>query len=300
MKRTSVLLVLVLGFQLSGLFAQHANNQEFTFVFMTDIHVQTELQADKGLSQAIEKVNALNPDFVITGGDLIMDALGQTKDRADSLYTLYLDLQKQFNMPVYNTPGNHEYYGFYKKEEVERTDPDYGINMYRRYLGKPYYSFDHKGWHFIVLNSIVETEERGYRGGVSEEQLSWLEKDLNAVDANTPIAVSVHIPMISAMAQMNKGSLATNLKGSVINNSKEVLAKFSDKNLRLVLQGHLHYLEDLNMGGKVHFITGGAVSSSWWRGTRYGIEEGFLLVKVKGDQFTWEYIDYGWEPVKDR
>jgi len=47
----------------------------FTFAFLTDIHVQPEKSAMTGFQQAIDSVNKLNPDFVITGGDLIMYAL---------------------------------------------------------------------------------------------------------------------------------------------------------------------------------------------------------------------------------
>ena len=277
--------------------AQEKTKSYFDFVFMTDIHVQPEHQAAEGLLKAIEVTNSLNPDFVITGGDLIMDALGQTKERADSLYQLYIELEKNFNMPVYNTPGNHEHYAFYKKEEISRDDPDYGDKMFERYIGKTHYSFDHKGWHFIILNSIMETEERGYRGGVSPDQIEWLENDLKGIDKDTPIVMSVHIPLVTAMNQYREGGLTVTGKGSVINNSKEVLDLFTDKNLKLVLQGHLHYLEDIYMMGKTHFITGGAVSSDWWRGPRFGMEEGFVRIKVDGDDFTWEYIDFGWEPT---
>ena len=275
---------------------QSCHKEKFSFVFMTDIHVQPELNADKGLMQAINKVNELNPDFVITGGDLIMDALGQTQGRADSLYQLYKRLQNRFNMPVFNTIGNHEHYAFYMRDEISRDDPDYGDKIYRRYLGLPCYSFNYGGWHFISLNSIIETEDRGYRGGISEDQIAWLKRDLAGICDNTPIAVSVHIPLITAMNQILDGSRTANDDGDVINNSKEVLSLFEDKNLKLVLQGHLHYLEDLFIQGKTHFITGGAVSSSWWKGKRYGMEEGFLYITVEGDEFEWEYIDFGWEP----
>ena len=98
MKRLLVLIfVLSIAGQSLQVFSQHKhhNKDKFSFVFMTDIHVQPELSADKGLMAAIKKVNELNPDFVITGGDLIMDALGQTKERADSLYLLNQKLQKQ-------------------------------------------------------------------------------------------------------------------------------------------------------------------------------------------------------------
>ncbi len=301
MKRLLVLIfILSLAGQSLQVFSQHQhhNKDRFSFVFMTDIHVQPELSADKGLMAAIKKVNELNPDFVITGGDLIMDALGQTKERADSLYLLNQKLQSHFNMPVFNTIGNHEHYAFYMRDEIDRDDPDYGDKMYRRYIGKPYYSFNHKGWHFISLNSIVETEDRGYRGGISEDQIEWLKLDLAEVCSETPIAISVHIPFITAMNQMLSGARTPNDNGDVINNSKEVLALFKDKNLKLVLQGHLHYLEDLYMQGKTHFITGGAVCSSWWEGTRHGLEEGFLYIEVDGNDFDWEYVDFGWTPQK--
>jgi len=65
--------------------------------------------------------------------------------------------------------------------------------------------------------------------------------------------------------------------------------------LKLVLQGHLHYLEDINVANKIHFITGGAVSASWWNGPRGPVEEGFLLLRIKGEDIEWEYVDYGWE-----
>ena len=67
-----------------------------------------------------------------------------------------------------------------------------------------------------------------------------------------------------------------------------------DHNLKLVLQGHLHYLEDIKVNG-VNFITVGAVSARWWNGPNHGVEEGFLMISTEGDDFDYEYIDYGWE-----
>ncbi len=39
--------------------------KSFRFIFMTDIHLQPERRAYEGFSSAIEKTNALDPDFVI-------------------------------------------------------------------------------------------------------------------------------------------------------------------------------------------------------------------------------------------
>ena len=75
---------------------------------------------------------------------------------------------------------------------------------------------------------------------------------------------------------------------------------FNEHNLKLVLQGHMHLYEEIKVKG-VQFITGGAVSAAWWGGPYYGTEEGYLKVNVKGDNFSWEYVDYGWEvqPIKN-
>jgi propanediol dehydratase large subunit len=80
----------------------------------------------------------------------------------------------------------------------------------------------------------------------------------------------------------------------VVVNSKEVLELFKDHTLKLVLQGHLHYYETLHVFG-TDYVTGGSVAAAWWKGPYLGTEEGFLLMKVKNDQVTWEYVDYGWE-----
>ena len=85
--------------------------------------------------------------------------------------------------------------------------------------------------------------------------------------------------------------------GLVVENAREVLDLFEGHTLRLVLQGHLHYLEDIEVNG-THFITAGAVSGRWWSGSNHGVEEGFLMIYVKGDEFSWEYVDYGWEVEK--
>ncbi len=98
------------------------------------------------------------------------------------------------------------------------------------------------------------------------------------MDPETPIVISVHIPLISVFTQLDVGSTAPNGRGSVVTNSKELLDLFREHNLKLVLQGHLHSCEDIYVNG-THFITGGAVSGGWWKGAHRGFEEGFLMVQ---------------------
>jgi Icc protein len=271
--------------------------EQFTFAFLTDIHLQPELNAVEGFKQAIDTVNKLNPDFVITGGDLVMDAMDVSYGRADSLYNLYLDVAKGFNMPVYNTIGNHEHFGLYRRAEVDTGFSEFGKKMYEKRIGPRYYSFDYKGWHFMILDAVGIKEDEGYIGLIDDKEIEWIKSDLKKTSKNTPVALSVHIPFITVQTQLTEGSMASTPKGLVITNARDVLLLFLDYNLKLVLQGHLHFLEDIYVNEDVHFITGGAVCGRWWENKPESTpEEGFLMVYVDGEEIDWDYIDYGWVP----
>ncbi len=265
----------------------------FSFVFMTDIHIQPERHAVEGFRAAIDKVNTLSPDFVITGGDLVMDVLGKSYGRADTLFNLYTQESKRFNMPVHNTMGNHENLGWYWKNPADTLIPEYGKKMYEKRIGKRFYSFNFKGWHFIILDSVEKGGE-GYIGGIDKTQIDWLKEDLSGIDWKTPIVLAVHIPFITILGQLLEGSTYANGSGDVITNSKEVLDLFKEKNLKLVLQGHLHYYEDL-YAMNTTYITGGSVAGAWWKGPNMGTKEGFLQVNVSGSGFQAKYVDYGWK-----
>ncbi len=196
-------------------------------------------------------------------------------------------------MPVYNTMGNHEVFGLYEKSGIEPIHPYYGKRLFEQRIGKTYYSFDKENWHFMVLDVIGITPERKYIGYVDSVQMEWVKKDLAKLDSNTNIVVSVHIPFVTTFLQYYYGPLEANGPGLVVTNGPEVLDLFDGRNLKLVLQGHTHILEDVFIDN-THFLTGGAVSARWWHGPNHQVEEGFLFLKVYKDHFEWDYIDYGW------
>jgi 3',5'-cyclic AMP phosphodiesterase CpdA len=273
---------------------QIENPNDFQFVFMTDIHLQPELNATQGFKQAIDSANKINPDFVITGGDLIMDAIGVGYNRADSLYNLYNETIKNFKMPVYNTLGNHELFGIYKESGVSETNPEYGEKMYKKRIAKRFYSFRHKDFVFFNLDAIEDTHKNGYIGKIDSTQLDWIKMQLDSIEKTTPIVITTHIPFMTVWPQSENGTMITNIHGLVVENAKEVLDLFKGHNLKLVLQGHLHFYEDIFVNN-IHFVTGGAVCAKWWEGKRNGLEEGFLIVKVINKELSFEYKDYGWK-----
>jgi Icc protein len=266
---------------------------DFSFAFISDVHLQPENNAVTGFLEAIDTINDLKPDFVIVGGDNIIDALSQSHGKADSLYTLFLETEKALNMPVYHTMGNHEIYGIYSKSGADPDNPDYGEKMFENRIGKSYYSFDHKGWKFIVLNSIENAGNDSFIGLIDEKQVAWIKEELQKTDPSTPVVLSTHIPFITVNTQKYEGTTLPNDSSLVIINGKEVIDLFKGHNLKLVLQGHLHTVEDIYIDG-IHFITGGAIAAAWWTGPFRGHEEGFMLIKVRGSEFSWEYVDYKW------
>ena len=70
---------------------------------LTDIHVQPERKAAEGMAKTLEIVNGLadKPDLILTGGDLIMDAFGQSKDRVKTQWDIFTRVMRESNkIPV--------------------------------------------------------------------------------------------------------------------------------------------------------------------------------------------------------
>lgn len=258
-------------------------NGKFKFAFFTDIHLNKgDNNCFQGLEKAINCAKSEGVDFIITGGDQVdVDGLGKDDQTAFELYDRYSKATSNIGLNYYAAIGNHDrFWG------CDKNDPLYNEGLFEKFLNKSYYSFDHKGWHFVVLNTSNSV--------VDEKQKEWLVADLDGVGGETPIVVVAHVPFISLYYVALQGRYTST---DTFSNSKEILDMFKGKNLKLVLQGHQHLYEEIKILG-IQFITAGAVSASWWGGDYHGTEEGFLQVECKGDEFSWEYVDYGWEVTK--
>jgi Icc protein len=278
---------------------QTESKENWSFVFMSDIHLRPEKNAVKGFLNALSLARDFQPDFILTGGDLVADALKQPYSKADMLYKLYDSVSSLSEVPVYNTMGNHEIYGWLKSSGASPKNEEYGKKMFQKRIGKTYYSFTHKGWVFLVLDSVEEQPGgNGYYGRISDEEIEWLKAELAKIDKKTPIVISTHIPFFTMYTQMGDSSTATNSPGLVIVNSKQVFDLFKGYNLKLILQGHLHIFEDDTIFN-TRIITGGSICGAWWDGPNEGTEEGFVKIEIKNDSLvSAKYIDDGWEAAK--
>jgi len=271
--------------------------EDFTFLFITDTHIQPELNAAEGCDQCFKEARTLKSDFAIQGGDHVFDSLGVGRERATSLLDLYGKTEQDLGMKIYHTIGNHDCFGVYPASGVAPTDPLYGKKLFEERFGNAYYSFDHKGVHFIVLDSIGITDDRSYEGRIDAAQLAWLATDLKALSAATPIVVSVHIPLVTAFdSYLPVPATTPKHHGLSVANAYEGIALFEGHNLLGVLQGHTHVNERVEWRG-VPYITSGAVSGNWWHGTRMGTPEGFTVARIENGKLSTRYQTYGFQSV---
>lgn len=296
-----------LGFRGSRLFGQSVAAgsaaesgvpTDFDFIFFTDTHLQPELNAAKGCDMAFRSMRGIShADFAIQGGDHVFDTLAVPKARSLALWDLYDKTEQDLSLKVYHAIGNHDVLGVKTASGVDPSDPAFGKKFFRDHIGKTYYSFDHKGVHFVVLDSVQITPDRDYEGRIDAEQLQWLRTDLQGLSAGTPVIVATHIPLVTATDAYLPRDPAphAHFQLSVLNSS-EVLPLFEGHNVLAVLQGHTHVQERVDWHG-VPYITGGAVSGNWWRGTRLGTHEGYMVVSVRPNRVETRYLTYGFHAV---
>ena len=270
------------------------------FAHLTDVHLEPEMKAPEGLAKCLHHIQSQKdaPAFIMNTGDCIMDALKQPKDRVEVQWNLWHNLMKSDNsLPLEYCIGNHDCWG-----AGQTSDPLYGkkyaLEMMR--LEKPYRSFDKAGWHFIVLDSIQPKNDGiWYTCKLDDEQFDWLEKDL-AVNTKLPVIIFSHVPIVSAATVVvdNKFKEDTGYQlglGSMHTDAARLVALFDQHpNIKLCMSGHIHLYEQVMYNG-VTYISNGAVSGNWWKGTRYRTDNGYAMVNLYDDgSFENEYVPYGW------
>src|SRR5580700_10621734 len=87
-----------------------APESSFSFVHITDTHIQPELGATAGVHKAFETIKSLKdkPAFGLIGGDLVMDAALVSHDRADRVYALWRLEAENLKFPLHYSIGNHD------------------------------------------------------------------------------------------------------------------------------------------------------------------------------------------------
>ncbi|HUW81267.1 MAG TPA: sugar-binding protein [Phycisphaerae bacterium] len=151
----------------------------FHFIVMSD---RTGGHLPGAWALAVEQVNRVKPDLVMSVGDLIE---GYTDDEAKLLaqWKEFDALTQKLDAPFFYCPGNHDVTDDKPREVYTRL---HGVN------GRTYYSFDYRGCHFIVLDSTAFEVQLT---DLVNAQLEWLAKDLAAAKDARHVFMFFHHPI---------------------------------------------------------------------------------------------------------
>ena len=279
------------------------SKRSFRFAFISDIHIKPGVVPEAGMAKAIAHVQNLKPkvNFIINGGDSIMDALEVSKESAQTQWDLYHRIMKAENsLPVYACIGNHDIYGWFKKVQ-DGTDSFYGKNWAVKELQIPdrYYHFKKDKWNFIVLDSTQLNPAGGYVGKIDEEQMVWLKNKLAEIPKDQFIAVVSHIPILSIASGLffnkteSNGDLMIkrNLMHSDFFAIKALFNQYS--NIKVCLSGHVHLPDEVHYHG-IKYYCNGAVSGNWWKGAYQEFEPAYAVFNFFDDgTCSREMINYG-------
>ena len=282
--------------------AEAFQKPSFSFVHITDTHIQPELGATQGVEKAFKAIRTLKEkiEFGLVGGDLVMDAAFVSRQRADDVFDLWSRASENMEFPLHYSVGNHDVFNLNVTGKPDSQSADYGKGLWKKRLKleSSYGAFDHQGWRFVQLDSVGITPAGSYEGFIDDEQIKWLTTLLATTPKSMPMVFLTHFPIFTAFMFYTTGTTAALPPSLVVKNGKTFFDLIQGHNVKAVFQGHTHVLEEIDYLG-VKYVTGGAICGDWWKGYRLGVHpEGFIIATVKGDELTWRYHDYGWTAVK--
>ena len=270
---------------------------------LTDIHVKPDKIAEAGLAKALHSVQSLQlkPDFILNGGDSIMDALERPKAEVQQQWAVYKTIMKADNaLPVVHAIGNHDIYGWLSKDGTVKSDPSYGKKwaIDELKLPKRFYSFERAGWKFIVLDSVQLNPAGGYTAYIDLEQFDWLKAELEATATAKHICIVSHVPILSLCAGLFFGKNEPNgdllTKHNIMHSDAFKLKNLfkNHANIRVCLSGHVHLQDEVQYLGITYYCNG-AVSGAWWKGAFQDFPPAYAVLDYYDDgSFERFFVNY--------
>jgi len=214
--------------------------QKVKFGVLSDVHVPTMHDAKERLTAFVDSMKTAKPDFVVDLGDFGTPA---------PKYAYGFEIWNSIPVPKYHVIGNHEMDGgFSLKQALE----------YRK-MTSSYYSFEQKGFNFIVLdgNDKKSPDVKGYQEHLNPPQIAWLRDEL--AKAKGPIVIFSHqglgkdgVDNAEEVRQILENHNAKAKKNKVIAN----------------FYGHIHYDRADNING-IWYVCINSMSYKWL-GEEYG------------------------------
>lgn len=222
---------------------------EFQFAIVSD---RTGGHRADVFSRAVEKLNLLQPEFVLSVGDLIEG--GNKDDKKLAAEWSELDgYVKRLRMPFFYVPGNHDY-------GHEKT-----ARFWKEKFGASYYHFTYKNVLFLCLNT--DDPPGSGAGHLGEEQIAYARRVLAANRGVRWTIVAMHKPIWTSTRLHESGWLD--------------VEKALDDRPYTVFVGHVHRYHKFVRNGRSYYqlaTTGGA---SKMRGLSYGEFDHLVWVTMK-------------------
>jgi 3',5'-cyclic AMP phosphodiesterase CpdA len=209
----------------------------FSFVQVSDSHIGFRFAPNPDpvstLRAALAQADALpaRPDFLLHTGDI-------THLSRPDQFAVAAGLMQESRVgrgKVCYVPGEHDVIG------------DNGAEFFRRFGERQqaggWYSFDHRGVHFVGLINVLNLKAGGL-GHLGAEQLAWLKKDLAPLSPETPVLVFAHMPMWSLYPAWGWGT----------EDSLEAMGYLRRFGSVSVLNGHIHQIQQ-KVEGNITFYT---------------------------------------------
>lgn len=272
-------------------FGSTSKKKPIRFAHLTDIHVKPGAIPEAGMAKAFQHAQQNKIDFIINGGDLIMDALEADKTKTQTQWDLAKNiLKKENSLPIYHTIGNHDVWGWFIKENKPDNDKLYGkqwaLEMLE--LKSRFYSFTKGKWHFIVLDSTQLNPAGGYIGKLDEEQLNWFTQELKNVPADRFICIVSHIPILSICSGLYFNKTEANgdlmIKRNLMHTDFLALKKIfvNYPNIKVCISGHIHLQDEVEYLG-IKYYCNGAVSGDWWHGPYQEFAPAYAVMELFDD-----------------
>ena len=230
-KTLFLLLLIIFSLFIQGVSFAAEEEESFTFAVVGD---RTGGHTKGVFEQVMKEAVKLKPELIINVGDLI-EGYSDNEKVINKEWDEVLPMFEETGIPYYLVPGNHDICN------------DISEKIYRERCAKPYYSFDYKGSHFIVLDAsrVDETKPED----MPKEQVEWLIADLEKNKDKKHKFVFYHKPFWYESFKKNKND-----------QFHDIFVKY---NVEKVFNGHYHtYCETVKDG--VHYImvgtSGGATS----------------------------------------
>lgn len=207
---------------------EDAQNIKLSFACMADTHLPNRESAEKNLGNFFEDIgNGDRFDAALMAGDIADYGFKKEYNR----FFRVLDAQNTVDNLLL-TIGNHDARAIYKRNTdivMKKVEQYLGITT----NGKPYYSYDIKGYTFVVIATEKRVLEKAY---ISDEQITFLDRELaRGTKDGKPVFVMCHQPFAET-----HGLPEVWKTGDMGEQNDEVRAVMEKYKNVFFINGHLH------------------------------------------------------------